>query len=50
MVGAGLASGLNAFDAACSAVFAHGRLANDWAAAHPDQALTASRLASNQSP
>ena len=50
MVGAGLASGLNAFDGACGAVFAHGRLAIDWAAAHPDQALTASRLASNQSP
>ncbi len=50
MVGAGLASGLSAFDAACSAVFAHGRLANEWAAAHPDQALTASRLASNQTP
>ena len=49
MVGAGLASGLSAFDAACSAVFAHGRLANDWAIAHPDQALTASRLASGQS-
>jgi ADP-dependent NAD(P)H-hydrate dehydratase / NAD(P)H-hydrate epimerase len=49
MVGAGLASGLNAFDAACSAVFAHGRMANDWAAARPAQALTASRLASNQS-
>ena len=49
MVGAGLASGLNAFDAACSAVFAHGRLANGWAVAHPGQALTASRLASGQS-
>ena len=48
MVGAGMASGLNAFDAACSAVFAHGHLANDWAVNHPAQTLTASRLASNQ--
>ena len=49
MVGAALASGQNAFDAACSAVFAHGRLADDWALSHPGQALTASRLASSQS-
>ena len=49
MVGAALASGLRAFDAACSAVFAHGRLADDWAVSHPGQALTASRLASSQS-
>ena len=48
MVGAGLASGLSAFDAACSAVFAHGRLADDWAKAFPGEALTASRLASSQ--
>ena len=48
MVGAALASGLNEFDAVCSAVFAHGRLANDWAVTHPGQALTASRLASGQ--
>ena len=48
-VGAGLAQGLSAFDAACSAVFTQGRLANDWAVTHPGQALTASRLASCQS-
>ena len=49
MVGAGLANGLNAFDAACSAVFAHGRLANDWAVNHSRQTLTASRLAESPS-
>jgi hydroxyethylthiazole kinase-like uncharacterized protein yjeF len=41
MLGAALAAGLPAFDAACSAVFQHGRLADRWPA---DQALTASRL------
>ena len=45
MVGAALANGLNAFDAACNAVFVHGRLADDWAVSHPLQTLTASRLA-----
>lgn len=45
MVGACLASGLNAFDAACSAVFAHGDLADTWRIASPQQVLTASRLA-----
>ena len=45
MVGAYLASGLNAFDAACSAVFIHGRSADVWAKNHPGQALTASLLA-----
>ena len=46
MVGAAIASGLNAFDAACSAVFRHGRVADDWLNTHPSEALTASRLAS----
>ncbi|WP_395057415.1 NAD(P)H-hydrate dehydratase [Polaromonas sp.] len=42
MLGANLASGLPAFEAACGAVFRHGRLADNW----PDgQTLTASRLA-----
>ena len=45
MVGAALASGLQAFDAACSAVFRHGRVADDWLNTHPGKALTASRLA-----
>ncbi len=45
MVGAYLASGLNAFDAACSAVFRHGRVANDWGRTRLTEALTASRLA-----
>lgn len=48
MVGARLAAGLDAFDAACSAVFAHGRLADDWAAQAPGVALTASGLARAQ--
>lgn len=48
MVGARLAAGLEAFDAACSAVFAHGRLADDWAAQAPGMALTASELARAQ--
>jgi hydroxyethylthiazole kinase-like uncharacterized protein yjeF len=47
MLGAALAAGLPAFDAACSAVFQHGRLADRWPA---DQALTASRLAQNHQP
>ena len=45
MVGARLAGGMNGFDAACSAVFAHGRRADTWAADKPHQALTASALA-----
>lgn len=44
MLGAALAAGLPAFDAACSAVFRHGQLADHWPAG---QALTASRLAEN---
>ena len=47
MVGARLAGGQTAFDAACSAVFQHGQLADDWPAFHPGQALTASLLAQN---
>ena len=34
-----------AFEAACRAVFVHGRLADDWALQRPGQALTASALA-----
>ncbi len=45
MVGAYLASGSTAFDAACSAVFKHGHVADDWVKTHPSEALTASRLA-----
>ncbi|MEO8021448.1 NAD(P)H-hydrate dehydratase [Polaromonas sp.] len=46
MIGALLAGGHSAFDAACSAVFQHGQLADDWPASHPGQALTASLLVS----
>lgn len=41
LIGARMAQGLSAFEAACSAVAQHGQLANDWP---EDQALTASRL------
>lgn len=42
MVGARLAAGMSAFDAACHAAYQHGQLADNW----PDgQPLTASRLA-----
>ena len=44
MLGAALAAGLPACDAACSAVFKHGRLADNWPAGQP---LTASLLAQN---
>ena len=44
MVGAAMAGGQQAFEAACSAVFAHGRLADDWLAQRPDDNLTASEL------
>jgi hydroxyethylthiazole kinase-like uncharacterized protein yjeF len=47
MVGALLAGGYTAFDAASSAVFQHGQLADDWPASHPGQVLTASLLAQN---
>ena len=46
MVGARLAGGLSAWDAACSAVFAHGHLADEWRIHKPGQLLTASRLVS----
>lgn len=45
MLGASIAGGLGTFEAACSAVFAHGRLADDWRVARPGQALVASGLA-----
>ena len=47
MLGAAIANGLSAFDAACSAVFLHGRIADDWLKTHPGEALTASRLATS---
>lgn len=45
MLGASIAGGIGAFEAACSAVFAHGRLADDWLLERPGQALLASGLA-----
>ena len=45
MLGAGLASGMGDYEAACSAVFTHGRRAETWAEARPGEALTASALA-----
>ena len=42
MVGAQLAAGHTAFDAACRAVYQHGHLADDWP---PERALTAQELA-----
>ncbi|WP_411877713.1 NAD(P)H-hydrate dehydratase [Polaromonas sp. YR568] len=45
MLGAAMAGGMEAFEAACSAVFAHGRIADVWPAG--GQALTASALASS---
>ena len=47
MLGAGLAGGLEAFEAACGAVFAHGRIADEWPARRGGRALTASALASS---
>lgn len=47
MLGASLARGSNAFDAACAAVFRHGQVADRWEQAHPSEALTASRLAAS---
>ena len=44
MVGAYLAAGLDAFEAASGAVFAHGRKANVWAGSHPGRGLLASDL------
>ncbi len=48
MVGAGLAQGFSAWDAACSAVFRHGQIADQWLAQRPAQTLTASDLAAPQ--
>ena len=42
LIGARMAQGLNAFEAACNAVHQHGQVADAWP---QDQALTASRLA-----
>jgi hydroxyethylthiazole kinase-like uncharacterized protein yjeF len=42
MIGARLAAGANAFDAACGAAYAHGAMSDSWPAGEP---LTASRLA-----
>ena len=47
MVGASLASGVQAFDAACSSVFNHGRIADEWKQTHPGEALTAAKLAAS---
>jgi len=44
MLGAAMATGSSAFEAACSAVFRHGQLADDWAVLRPGQALSASLL------
>ena len=48
MIGAYLARGLGDFEAACSAVFAHGRRADTWAAGNPHHTLTAAALATWQ--
>jgi ADP-dependent NAD(P)H-hydrate dehydratase / NAD(P)H-hydrate epimerase len=45
MLGARIAAGLDAFDAACSAVFSHGRMADEWPAKYGGRTLTASALA-----
>ena len=45
MMGAAIANGLGAFEAACSAVFKHGLVADNWEQFHPQEALTASKLA-----
>lgn len=45
MIGAHLASGLDAREAACRAVFLHGQRADTWASLRPGLALTASALA-----
>lgn len=49
MVGAALAGGQAAFDAACAAVFVHGDLADHWKKMRPGQSLTASTLCSSGS-
>ncbi len=45
LIGACMAGGLDAFDAACSAVFEHGRQADNWARSRPGETLSASALA-----
>lgn len=45
MMGAAMAGGQGPFEAACSAVFAHGDLADAWTTRRPGVALTASTLA-----
>lgn len=47
LIGAKLANGLTAFDAAASAVFEHGRVADQWLRSRPAEALTASALAAS---
>jgi hydroxyethylthiazole kinase-like uncharacterized protein yjeF len=47
IIGAKLAGGLTAFDAAASAVFAHGRAADIWLRTRPAETLTASTLATS---
>jgi len=48
MVGAYLAAGLSAFEAACGAVFVHGDLADVWLRQRPGEVLTASALANQE--
>ncbi len=48
MVGAYLAAGLSAFEAACGAVFVHGDLADVWLRQRPGEVLTASALANHR--
>jgi hydroxyethylthiazole kinase-like uncharacterized protein yjeF len=47
IIGARLAGGLTAFDAAASAVFAHGHAADEWLRTRPAETLTASALAAS---
>ena len=47
MLGARMAGGLQAFEAACSAVFAHGRMADEWPMGANGPILTASALAAS---
>ncbi len=47
MVGAAMANGSSAFDAACCAVFKHGNMADVWLNTYPLETLTASRLAAS---
>jgi len=46
MLGARMAGGLGTFEAACNAVFIHGRMADEWPVGAGGRALTASALAS----